>query len=144
MWPECCARMMGRTAWVTHRAPNKFVFDLCASLLLTDLFDCAEQAVAGVVDRDIDAPEPLVRLLNRGIDRAFVPDVERERQEPVAVLQLQRIERADVAGRGGHAIATHQRGFRPDVAEAFGCASDEPSFVRSGLGHGILSSETLS
>src|SRR5260370_2648181 len=88
-------------------------------------------------------PELLVRLLHGGIDRALVPDVERERQQPVAVFHLQRIERADVAGCGGHTMGERQRGFGPDIAEAFGCTCDEPGLVRNGLGHGILSSGTL-
>ena len=144
MCPECCAPHDGQDGLGHPQRAKQVGLDLRASLLLADLLDCAEQTVTGVVDRDIDAPEPLVCLLNRGIDRPFVPDVERERQKPVAVFHLQLIERADIAGRGGHAVAARQCSFRPDVAKAFGCACDEPGFVRSGFGHGILSSETLS
>jgi len=52
-------------------------------------------------------------LLHRGL----VADVECDRQEPLAVFQLERIEQVDVAGRGGDAIAARQCGFRPDKSK---------------------------
>jgi hypothetical protein len=53
-------------------------------------------AAAGVVDRDADAREPIVRLLDGRDDGGSVADVEHEGQEPVTVFRLQRVERTGV------------------------------------------------
>lgn len=52
--------------------------ELVAELLLGDLLDGAEEAVAGVVDDDVERSERLVRGLHGGGDLVAVGDVELE------------------------------------------------------------------
>ena len=91
--------------------------DLVAGLLLGQLLDEAELAVAGVVDHDVEPAEVVVGLLDRGEVGVAVGDVERDRQQRVAVLRDQVVERRGVARGGGHLVAALQRGDRPLPAE---------------------------
>ena len=61
--------------------------DLVARLLLGQLLDEAEVAVAGVVDDDVEPSEVVVRLLDRGEVRVAVGHVELNRQKRVAELR---------------------------------------------------------
>lgn len=61
-------------------------FELVAQLLLGDLLDRSEEAVARIVDDDVDRPERLVRGLHRSVHPVAVGDVEPEREDGVAVV----------------------------------------------------------
>jgi hypothetical protein len=87
--------------------------DLSTGLLLGDLLDRPEVAVAGVVDDDVQAAEMLVSLGDGGERRLPVGDIEREREQRVAVLDPQVLESARVAGGGRNAIAALQCRARP-------------------------------
>ena len=129
MWPEPCSRMIGSAACVTHSAPNRFVSSCArAPALRVTSSIIAEEAVAGVVDDDVEAAEALVRLLDRGVDRRLVVDVELEGEDVVAVGLDERGERVGVARRRGHPVAALERGLGPDPPEALRCAGYEPDF----------------
>ncbi len=97
---------------------EKIGLELGAGILFADLLDEAEVAVAGVVDDDVEPAEMVVRLLDRGeVGRAIV-DVERDREDGVAVLRHEFVERSRIAGGGGNAVATLKGGDRPFAAEA--------------------------
>ncbi len=68
--------------------------ELRADLRLGDLLDHAEVPVAGVVDDDVQPPEALVGTLDGGEIGVAVGDVERDRQDRVAVLGDQVVELA--------------------------------------------------
>ena len=59
--------MYGSAAFVIQSAPKRFVSICCARLLVGDLLDRAEEAVAGVVDDDVELPEVVVRLGDGGV-----------------------------------------------------------------------------
>ncbi len=90
--------------------------DLVARLLLGQLLDEAEVAVAGVVDDDVEPPEVIVRLLDRGEVGVAVGHVELDRQQRVAVLRGQIVERRGVAGGGRDLVAALERRDRPLAA----------------------------
>ncbi len=92
--------------------------DLVACLLLGQLLDEAEVAVAGVVDDDVEPAEVVVRLLDRGEVRVAVGDVELDRQQRVAVLLGEVVQGGGVAGGGGDLVAALEGRDRPFPAEA--------------------------
>ena len=61
MWPEPCSRMIGQRGLGDPQRAEQVRLDLRAGVLLADLLDHPEQAVAGVVDDDVEAAEVLVR-----------------------------------------------------------------------------------
>ncbi len=99
---------------------------LVAELLLADLLDHPELAVAGVVDDDVEPAEVLVRPGDRVERRGPVGDVELQGEDGVAVLLDEVPEAADVAGGGGHPVAALEGCDRPLPAEAAGGSGDEP------------------
>ena len=92
--------------------------DLVARLLLGELLDHAELAVAGVVDDDVEAPEVLVGRLtaSKSASRSVTSSASASSASPYFSLEV--VERARVTRRGGHAVAALQRGGRPFAAEA--------------------------
>jgi hypothetical protein len=62
-------------------------------------------------------PEVVVRPLDRGEVRVAVGDVEQDRQQRVAVILDEVIERRGVAGCGRDLVAALQRRDRPFPAE---------------------------
>ena len=83
-------------------------------------------AVAGVVDDDIQAAEMLVGLGDSAERCVPVRDIQRQRQQRVAVLCPQVVKRARVPRRSGDTIPALQRCVRPLSTEAARCTGDEP------------------
>ena len=102
--------------------------DLRARLLLAHLLDRAEEAVARVVDHDVEPAEVLVCLLDGRVDRRLVGDVERERKHVLAVAVHEIGQAVGVARRGGYLVPAREGGSRPDVPEALRRPGDEPDF----------------
>jgi hypothetical protein len=119
--------MIGRAACVTHSAP-KVRLQLRADLVLRQLLDHAEVAVAGVVDDDVEPAEAGRRGLDGGEAGRAVGDVQGEREHGVAVTLGEVVERGQIAGSRGDSVASLQCGLRPFPAEALGRAGDEPGF----------------
>ncbi len=92
--------------------------DLGASLLLADLLDRAEQAVAGVVDDDVEAAEVLVRAGDRLESGRTIGDVELECEHVLAIGLDELRERVRVAGRRRDPVAARERRLRPLATEA--------------------------
>ena len=100
--------------------------ELVARVGLGQFLDHAELAVAGVVDDDVEPSEvPGGQFHRREVRRAVV-DVQLQRQQRVAELLAQVIQRGGVARGGGHLVSALQRGDRPLASEAFRCSRDEP------------------
>jgi hypothetical protein len=57
MWPERCSLSKGTTAFVTHSGPKQVGLDLTPGLLLGELLDRAELAVARVVHDHVRRPK---------------------------------------------------------------------------------------
>ena len=83
MRPLRWARICGRTALVMRMRPK--------TLMLNSLWSCAREflggtggADAGVVDQDVDSPEPLDHLLDHGADRLLAGHVKIEEHHTVA------------------------------------------------------------
>jgi hypothetical protein len=87
------------------------------NLVLGQLLDEAEVPVAGVVDHDVESAEPVVRSLDGGEVGGAIGDVELQREEPVAVLGGQVVERGGVTRGGSDGVAALQCGDRPLPAE---------------------------
>jgi hypothetical protein len=100
-------------------------------LLVRDLFDGAEEAVAGVVDDDVELAEVLVGTLDGGEHLVAVGDVELEGEHGVAVLFDQIYQCVGVAGGRGDLISAFQGGQYELPAEALGCSSDEPDLAHA-------------
>jgi hypothetical protein len=110
--------------------------DLIACLLLGQFFDEPELAVTGVVHHDVQAPEMVVRLADGGEVCVSIGDVQPNRQQCVAVLVDQIVQRCGVACGGGHFVASLQRGNCPFTAESARRTGDKPNFfVHAGLQH---------
>jgi hypothetical protein len=92
--------------------------DLVAGVLLGQLFDEAELAVAGVVDDDVQAPEMLVGLLDGREVGGAIGDVQLQGQNRVPEPLDQRGQRCGVARGGGDLVAPLQRGDRPLPSKA--------------------------
>ena len=133
MCPDPCSRRNGSAAWVTHMRAEDVRLHLLAELLLAELLDEPELAVARVVDHDVQPAEVLVRLGDGCEVGLAVGHVELQRQHGVAVLRDQVVERGGVAGRRGDPVAALQRGDRPLAAEAARAAGDEPGLLCHGL-----------
>ncbi len=108
--------------------------DLVARLGLGQLLDEAEVAVAGVVDDDVEPAEVVVGLLDGGEVGVAIGHVELDRQQRVAVLLGEVVQRRGVARGGRDLVAAFQRRDRPLPAEAARCPGDEPNFFSSCLG----------
>ena len=98
--------------------PEEVRLDLRARLGLREFLDHAEEPVAGVVDDDVEPAELRVRLRHGLERRRAIGDVERDRQDAVAVLGGQLAERVDVARRRGDAVTSLEGGGSPDSSEA--------------------------
>ena len=125
MWPERCRRICGSTARVTPSRPNTLVPNSLAGLRSAGLLDRAQQAVAGIVDQDIDAAELLHRLAGGLVGLCLAGDVEPGRQQPLMGAEA-RGDGVGIAGGGDHRIARLQRGFRDQGAKPPGSSCDEP------------------
>ncbi len=88
----------------------------------------AQQAVAGVVDEDIDAPEALQRLFRRCPRLGRVAHVQLQRQQ-LRVLAQRGDDSARIACGGHHGIAPGQRLARNQHSETARGARDEPDFI---------------
>jgi hypothetical protein len=74
-----------------------------------------------VVHDDIQPPEPLMRLPDRGERRLPVGDIQLDREDRVTVLRDQVVQRAEVPGRRRDLVAAVQGRDRPLTAEAAAC-----------------------
>ena len=83
MWPERCRRICGSTARVTPSRPNTLVPNSLAGLRSAGFLDRAQQAVAGIVDQDIDAAEFFHRLAGGLMRLGLAGDVEPGCQQPL-------------------------------------------------------------
>ena len=118
MWPlRLLAQIRQRGLGDPQRAEHVRL-DLVAGVLLGQLLDEAELAVAGVVDDDVQAPEMVVGLLDRGEVGGAIGDVQRDRQNRVAELVDQIGQCRGVARGGGDFVAPIQGGDRPFASEA--------------------------
>ena len=102
--------------------------DLVAGVLLGELLDEAELAVAGVVDDDVQPSEMVVRLLDRGEVRRAVGDIQLDRQDRVAVGVHQIGQRRGIARRGRDLVAPLQCSDGPFPSEAPRGTGDKPNF----------------
>ena len=118
MCPLRCARRIRQRGLGDPQRAEDVRLDLVARLLLGQLLDEAELPVAGVVDDDVEPAEVVVRLLDRGEVGVAVGHVELDRQQRVAVLLDEVVERRGVARGGGDLVAALQRRDRPLPAEA--------------------------
>jgi phosphoribosyl isomerase A len=100
--------------------------DLVAGLSLAELLDHAELSVPGVVHDDVEAAEPIVRLLNCVEHRTAVSDVEPQRQQGVAEALGQIVEAGGVPRGGGDPVAALERRDRPLPTETARRTRDEP------------------
>ena len=102
--------------------------NLVAQLLLGNLFDRPEQAIAGIVHDHIEATEVGHGHLDSTIHARAIRDVQRQRSHAVAELRDQQVEAAGVATCGRDAVTPQQRRLGELKAEAAVCPSDEPDF----------------
>jgi hypothetical protein len=121
--------------------PNSF-----RGLRSAGLLDRAQQAIAGIVDEDIDAAEHFHRLASGLVGFCLAGDVEPGRQQPVTGAEAPD-DGFGIAGGGDHRIARLQRGFRDQSAKTPGSSCDEPdthvvalSLMPSGLA-GLMGKE---
>lgn len=94
-------------------------------LRVGDLLQRAEQAAAGVVDQDVDAPEPVHGGLDRLRDAVVVRHVQGDREDVVGAPQIGR--HAFRVSYGDRDIVTAcQRGAGDFSADSTGGAGDKP------------------
>jgi hypothetical protein len=134
--------------WIAHvrehslRYPKRAEevgFQLRARFGLAHLFDRAEEAVAGIVDGDVDAPEASDRLRHGGIDRGLVRHVELYCRRTISVTLFECTYGSCVARRCCYAITSLERRLGPNAAKSFRRARNKPNFACHGLRHGDLS-----
>ena len=93
---------------------------------IADLFDHAEESVAGVVDHHVESPEVQMGRIDRRDRRGVVRDVEGERKNQVAVPVGKVSESVDIASGRCHPVAPVERGNCPLSAEPSRRSGDEP------------------
>ena len=100
--------------------------ELCGAQLL----EVAEQAVARVVDQDVDAAERLHRLVDRRLRLGFVGDVQLDEREVLACDVAERVaDLVEIASGRNHAVAGLQRSLGGGGADAAARARDEPDLA---------------
>lgn len=130
MWPDFWRRMTGRTARVMPMVPKKFGFELLADLFVGRFLEVAEQAVSGIVDEYVDAPE-CVQCGGYGLlDVAGKRQVEFCGQQPAVFWQYAG-ECFGPACCGDNAVALFQCLAGDFQSHALGGASDEEDGIFS-------------
>jgi hypothetical protein len=103
--------------------------ELGADVLFAELLNHSVQADAGVVDDDVQAPEPLVGPLYGRGHGGLVRDIQRQRQDLVAVRGDQIGQGIGVAGGRCDLVAARQCRIGEPAAEATGGTCDEPDLA---------------
>jgi len=93
-----------------------------------DFFDGADDAIAGVLDEDVNAAEGGDGGGDGGFDLRFAGDIAGESKDVVAVLGDEVAEGFGLAGGGDDAVAALEKLFGEDASEAFGGSGDKPDF----------------
>jgi hypothetical protein len=83
-------------------------------------------AIARVVDDDVQGAEMLMGALHRAERRLAVSHIESQREQRVAVLGSEVVQRRRITRRRGDAIPALQRGLRPLATKAARGTGDEP------------------
>jgi hypothetical protein len=95
------------------------------------LLEVAEEAVARVVDQDVDAAKPLHRLLNRHLGLRLVGDVQLDEREVLADLVSEgSAHLVEVAAGGDHAVAGLKGRLGGACANTAAGTSNKPDFTR--------------
>src|ERR1700733_7298565 len=97
-------------------------------LFLGYLFDRSNEAVAGIIDHDVESPEMLVSLFNGGIHGSPVGDIQPKRHYRAAESLGEGGETVDVTGGCGDFIPSLQCRLGPYSAEASRGSRDKPDF----------------
>jgi hypothetical protein len=95
-------------------------------LLLRELLDGARDAVARIVDDDIEAAEAVVGLPDSRERGLVVGDVKLDGQDGIAVFGGVVFQRGGVARRSGNPVARRECGLGKRTAKAARRACDEP------------------
>ena len=97
---------------------------------MRQLLEVAEQAVAGVVDQDVDAAERLHRVVDRSLRLRFVGDVQLDECEVNAGDIAERVaDLVEIAAGRDHPIAGLQRSLGGRGADAAARARNEPDLA---------------
>jgi hypothetical protein len=91
------------------------------------------QRITGVVELHVELTEVRMRLRHGLLDLLGVGHIERQWEHGVAETFLQIGDACHVAGSRGYLVAAGEDGFRPNAAEATGCAGDKPSLFHVSL-----------
>jgi hypothetical protein len=92
-------------------------------LVLGRLLHRPDLGPAGVVDEHVDAAEAVERGADRGVDLVWAGDVERDGEQAVGGVE---VERLGAPGGGDDVVAAGERGRRDVAPEARRAAGDEP------------------
>lgn len=115
-----------------HRAEHVGL-QLVSQLLLGQLLDSAEHAVARVVHDDVETAEVLLGPLHALEDGGLVGHVQLKRKHRAIIGGDQLIKAFGVPGSSGHLVSAGQSGLDEVAAEAAGRPGDEPD-----LAHDVL------
>src|SRR3954464_7608018 len=108
--------------------PEQGGLDLRPEVLRADLLEEPSLEATGVVDQYVDAPEPIDGGPHRPLSGRRIGDVERHRQEVVALAQGG-VDRVGVAAGGDHRVPGGQGRPGNVDAKASAGAGDEPDLL---------------
>ncbi len=97
--------MIGSNRLGNPQCAEQIGFDLRPGVGFADFLNGSEQAISGIVDRDIDAAEALLRQRDRAKYRRPIRHVEGDRHDPLAEALDQRRQRLQIARSGRDLIA---------------------------------------
>ncbi len=103
--------MIGSTARVESREAKHIGLEHRPNVVVVAFLDRREIAVAGVVDKDVDATEASLGGLDGRFDLCLLLDVEIESQRLVGVVADEIVDLRFVARRHHDAIAARQQDF---------------------------------
>src|SRR5579862_2742312 len=114
--------------------------ELAFDVLRIEFLEVAEQAVAGIVQDDIDAAERLHCLIDYRRDGGLIGDVQLKNLQVLARRVAQGMAHfLYVPASGDNAIAGLPRRLGSAGTDTAACTGDEPDFVHAGTPLGLLS-----
>jgi hypothetical protein len=104
-----------------------------AKLVLAGLFDCTDDAEAGIVDQHVDATEALDRRRDGGSYLLGTSDVDVGEQHALGRSRGQLCERRRLASGRHHRVAALERFLRDGSSETGGRTGNEPDLSLYGV-----------
>ncbi|HVK46168.1 MAG TPA: hypothetical protein VM429_14845 [Micropruina sp.] len=123
--PERCDRITGSTDRVDVQRTEEVRLQLRPELGVTDLLEEPGVEVPGIIDQDVDPPEPRHGSIDRRLRGSRIGDIQRHGQQVVLLAKCCG-DLGGIPSRGDHEAAGLQGGPHQVDPHATGGAGDQP------------------